>query len=128
MHSNFWSKALSHFLLTGLAALLFFSSPTIAADAEKIAEDIEQELRLVQPLLSDKHEADLRAHISLMYESPHAVESDPRPAAGFAKDGKVSLMCCACHGANFERVCRFGRDVTAKKVNNTCLGYDAAGD
>src|SRR5690554_7051043 len=102
MQSNFWSKALSHFLLTGLAALLFFSSPTIAADAEKIAEDIEQELRLVQPLLSDKHEADLRAHISLMYESPHAVESDPRTPAGFAKDGKVSMMCFACHGTRSE--------------------------
>ena len=128
MQSNFWSKALSHFLLTGLAALLFFSSPTIAADAEKIAEDIEQELRLVQPLLSDKHEADLRAHISLMYESPHAVESDPRTPAGFAKDGKVSMMCFACHGTNFEHFFKLGEDVTSNTVNSTCMGCHAGGD
>src|SRR5690554_4889647 len=121
MQPKLWSKKLSHILLASLATLLFFSSQANAADAKQIAEEIEQELRLVQPLLSDRHEADLRAHIGLMYESPHAVESDPRTPAGFAKDGKVTMMCFACHGTNFEHFFKLGEDVTSNTVNSTCI-------
>ncbi len=124
----FWSKKLSHLLLASLVTLVFFSSQANAADAKQIAEEIEQELRLVQPLLSDRHEADLRAHIGLMYESPHAVESDPRTPAGFAKDGKVTMMCFACHGTNFEHFFKLGEDVTSNTVNSTCMGCHAGGD
>lgn len=128
MQPKLWSKKLSHILLASLATLLFFSSQANAADAKQIAEEIEQELRLVQPLLSDRHEADLRAHIGLMYESPHAVESDPRTPAGFAKDGKVTMMCFACHGTNFEHFFKLGEDVTSNTVNSTCMGCHAGGD
>ena len=128
MQLNLWSKTLSYFLLACTATLFFFSSSANAADAKDIAAEIEQELRLVQPLLSDRHEADLRAHIGLMYESPHAVASDPRTPAGLAADGKITMLCFACHGENFKHFFKLGQDVTANTVNTTCMGCHAGGD
>src|SRR5690606_32048538 len=79
------------------------------ATQQKAAAEIEKELRLVSPLLANRHEEDLRTHIMLMFQSPHAVGSDPRTPAGKARaNGIEGEFCFACHGNNFEHFFKIG--------------------
>lgn len=105
-----------------LSSLLIGSTSFAATDAQQV----EKELRLVSPLIAKKRVADLRTHIELMHLSPHAVATDPRTPAGKAKEGE--MFCFTCHGENFEHFFNVGTDVTAARVNETCLNCHSGGD
>lgn len=118
-------KRLGLFTVLFSLAASFSWAAAPALDAAKEAK-IEKELRLVAPLMAKKRSQDLRTHIELMYLSPHAVETDPRTPAGKAKPDE--MFCFACHGDGFEHFFKVGEDVTAAKVNDTCLSCHSGGD
>lgn len=95
-----------------------------AAQAEVIDRLVE-EVRGRSSIMSRKRASDLRAHIGLMFDSPHAVESDPRTPAGQLG---AATFCFACHGEGFEHYFNVGEDVSADKVNDTCLQCHSGGD
>lgn len=109
-----------------LVALFATVSPPAYAEVDKSAE-VEQGLRLVSPLLAERRVKDLRSHIQLMFESPHAVASDPRTPAGRADEFNGNF-CAACHGDGFKHFFKVGEDVSASTVNDTCLGCHGGGD
>jgi len=101
---------------------------SLMAYAKKdVSVEVDEKLRSVSPLIAERRVTDLRSHIQLMFESPHAVESDPRTPAGRAKEANGNY-CFACHGESFEHFFRVGDDVSATTVNNTCLGCHSGGD
>lgn len=135
--TNYWIQRLGSSLLLTAFTLLFAllslnsaqAAKTIAEiSAEERAKLVEQELSLVAPLLAKKRVADLRTHIDLMHQSPHAVSSDPRTPAGKVASGELPMLCFACHGENFQHFFNVGVDVPASVVNETCLSCHSGGD
>src|SRR5699024_12058751 len=120
MHIGFAS------LLTALALVL--SVLSLNAYAEKdVSAEVDENLRSVSPLIAERRVTDLRSHIQLMFQSPHAVENNPRTPAGRAKEVGGNF-CFACHGESFEHFFKVGEDVSPTTVNNTCLGCHSGGD
>lgn len=131
-----WTLRLGISLLLPAILLLFLvatqaahaATPYAQMAAEDRAKLIEEELSLVTPLLANKRVADLRVHIDLMHQSPHAVSADPRTPAGKVASGELPMLCFACHGENFQHFFKIGEDVTASVVNDTCLTCHSGGD
>lgn len=123
--TNTWFRRLVPGLLMAFSLMLLI--PVQGFANSETSERFEQELRLVVPLIADKRRSDLRTHIELMLQSPHAVASDPRTPAGRA-DEFGGMLCFACHGMGFEHFFNVGKDVTATKVNETCLNCHSGGD
>ena len=121
-----WSNYLSAALAFVLVALFMVAPSPTYAEVDK-SEEVEQGLRLVSPLLAERRVKDLRSHIQLMFESPHAVASDPRTPAGRA-DEFGGNFCAACHGDGFKHFFKVGEDVSASTVNDTCLNCHSGGD
>lgn len=124
--TNTWILRLGTGLLL-TAIMLLFLVATQARAADNTAQLIEEELRLVTPLIAKERVADLRTHIELMHQSPHAVTSDPRTPAGKAAADN-SMFCFACHGENFQHFFKVGEDIAASQVNDTCLNCHSGGD
>lgn len=122
-----WLKSLSALAVLFTALFVSLFSVPVHADKEEMAEQVEERVRSVSPLIADRRVRDLRSHIQLMFESPHAVSSDPRTPAGRA-DEYDGNFCAACHGDGFEHFFKVGEDVSPEKVNDTCLGCHSGGD